>query len=519
MIFARFKELLGKLPFLGLVVATAGVVSLAIASLGWRIEHDLAYMAYVTSAIDHWHLVPYRDLFEINMPGCFVLYMLLGHWGGYSDLGFRIADLIYLALICAATIALLRPFGAQAAWGGAVMFALAYLLLGPFSSLQREYLLILPITLTLLLLLRGQRLPLWATAGGIGLLFGCCLLVKPHAIIALPVAFVVLLLRWRREARPRAQRITAVLVMAGAFAAPILVAIGWLVHVNAWTPLVRVTTQYVPLYAVLGDRHQMIEGSRLAYAVQGYFASIQQFGLWIPPALLAAALLLVGKGVEPVRRWEARVLAAYAVCYLIYPALAAKYWTYHWFIALYFLTLFAGLCLADWFQTREHLLRLAPMVVLTVVALCIALPLIDEVPVEIDPGAQGARLSGMEKIIARLQPTLRPGDRIQPIEWNGGIAQAMLRMNVPPATPYLVDFIFHHHLSNPFVQGMKADFIAKLEHARPRYVVMKTRNPFYPSGRDTSRDFPELRHLLATEYKMTWAEHGYRIYERKLSEP
>jgi hypothetical protein len=153
--------------------------------------------------------------------------------------------------------------------------------------------------------------------------------------------------------------------------------------------------------------------------------------------------------------------------------------------------------------------------VLTVVALCIVLPLIDEVPPEINPVAQQARLYGMDQIVARLQPTLRPGDRIQPIEWNANIEQAMLRMDVKPATPYLVDFIFHHHLSNSFVQGMKADFIAKLEQARPRYVVMKTRNPFYPSGRDTSPDFPELRHLLDREYAMTWTDHGYRIYERR----
>src|SRR6188768_2935226 len=78
------------LPFLALV----GFV--AWRSLDWRMRHDLPMMMYQAFAMDRFGFVPYRDFFDMNMPGTYATYFAIGKVFGYGDPGVRVADVSWM---------------------------------------------------------------------------------------------------------------------------------------------------------------------------------------------------------------------------------------------------------------------------------------------------------------------------------------------------------------------------------------------------------------------------------------
>ena len=61
-----------------LIASTALLVLNAFGSLGWRIEHDAPLMHYVAFLLDKYDRVPYRDIFDMNMPGTYACHYLIG---------------------------------------------------------------------------------------------------------------------------------------------------------------------------------------------------------------------------------------------------------------------------------------------------------------------------------------------------------------------------------------------------------------------------------------------------------
>lgn len=154
-------------------------------SLGWRIEHDAPLLLYAAWLIDEQGLTPYRDFFEQNLPATYLIYVLVGRLTGYADGAVRLFDLGYLAAVPAATWAVLRGFGQRAAWAAGALVGLAYLGYGPAVSLQREFLMLLPLSLAVAALV--APLPTLGRGDLAGLGSGLATAIKPHAVLALPL--------------------------------------------------------------------------------------------------------------------------------------------------------------------------------------------------------------------------------------------------------------------------------------------------------------------------------------------
>jgi hypothetical protein len=92
----------------------------------------------------------------------------------------------------------------------------------------------------------------------------------------------------------------------------------------------------------------------------------------------------------------------------------------------------------------------------------------------------------------------------------------MLENRAPIATSYVFDFYFYHHISNPYIQSLRADFMTQLSESKPRFIIEVTAiDKPWVSGEDTSRDFPELRAFLNEYYSVTMEKEDYIIYERR----
>src|SRR5204863_4954378 len=107
-----------------LVVAMGALaVWLAWRSLHWPLIHDAPIMHYVAWRIAE-GAVPYRDLFDMNFPGVYLLHLLVVTTVGVGDVGWRLFDLAWLAVSGGLLFAVASPWGRPAALGAALFFAL-----------------------------------------------------------------------------------------------------------------------------------------------------------------------------------------------------------------------------------------------------------------------------------------------------------------------------------------------------------------------------------------------------------
>ena len=90
-------------PILAASALLAG--ALAARSLGWPLIHDAPLFHYVAWLMGQ-GLVPYRDIFDMNLPGVYLLHWAVLATVGAGDLAWRLVDLGWLA----ATAALLFAF-------------------------------------------------------------------------------------------------------------------------------------------------------------------------------------------------------------------------------------------------------------------------------------------------------------------------------------------------------------------------------------------------------------------------
>ncbi|MBM3290856.1 MAG: hypothetical protein FJY92_11960 [Candidatus Hydrogenedentes bacterium] len=77
--------------------------------------------------------------------------------------------------------------------------------------------------------------------------------------------------------------------------------------------------------------------------------------------------------------------------------------------------------------------------------------------------------------------------------------------------------VLYHHVSNPFVTGLRKDFMDQLEQAPPRFVIVSKMDDDYVSGSDCSRSFPEFEAFLAAGYFVALDSNDFEIWESNTS--
>ena len=482
-------------------------------SLHWRVMHDAPIMLYLGLLVEHFHKVPYRDFFDMNTPGTYFAFAVLGRLTGYADAALRVADLACLLLLMAATGFALRPFGWRPALVAPLLYGLSYMGLAQFHALQRESLMLVPIAAAIALLSPGSRVSLGNRALGTGLLLGVAATIKPAIVLdAAPFASFLIAEAWQDPAsgRLRPLAVAAALLLAG-IAAPLLACWGYLVSTGAFTAFVDIARNYWPLYGQLGALHETVQPpERLAYIASGLWA----YGghrWWLLPAVVGlwSALQRSGPGTR-----EGRFVllnAGLLVTHSLYPAASGQFWPYHWFPLLLSLSFASALCLVQ----RESAVRTATwaapaLILLLVVSLLVRPPAplardLAGLPPEDPYGERVREISGY------LRSHLGANDTVQPLDWTGGAVDAMLRSRARLATPFVYDFHFYHHVSSPYIQQLRARFVTALYHARPTYVIRVLSRKPWVQGVDTSRDFPELDYFLSLHYRLALSGDGYQI--------
>lgn len=469
----------------GVFVVSAAV--LAWRSRTWPLFHDapvLHYIAWRIGAGD----VPYRDLFEINAPGAYLIH--LGAWklGGLSDLAWRLYDLTWLGLAAAAAFVFARPWGRVAAAGAASFLALYHLAGSPWEAGQRDYF------LCPFLLAGAAGVVRWAEQGDrravalAGAALGAAATIKPHVVLLVAMLALVIVVR------AKVQAVAPLALYAGGVALAPLAIVGWLAAAGALSAWRELIVDYlVPVYTSLG------RGSRW---------EIYRPTAWAPiglGALLSIAATVARRALS-VRHVVAMLGVAYGVLHYV---VQGKGWDYH----LYPLVAFAAVTL---FAEVEPALAWRPCLVGMPLAACCLLTAgllvargVDAVPMYF----ASAKVTHVRYVVGDLAKLTKPDDLVQVLDTTEGGVHALLLLGLRQPTRFLSDFPLFATPEAPITARYRAEFIAGFDARPPRAVVVFAR-AWPHGGPERVASFGALAERLARDYAIAVRRPGYTIYAR-----
>ena len=480
---------LGGLPAILIAAYGAVAVALLVGSGGWPLIHDAPVMHYIAWRIGQ-GAVPYRDLFDMNFPGTYLVHLAVLRALGPGDAAWRFVDLTWLAATGFALAAFARPWGRVAAVGSALFFAVYHLSGGPWQAGQRDFL------LAVFLVLGGLGVARWAPGTGRaplalgGLALGAGLVIKPHAALlggALAAVIAVMAVRARSAvAAPLAIFLGAMLVMPGAVVIWIAAAGG----LGAWRDIVL--GYLLPYYLRLGRPASW---------------AFHRWQVWLPIA--AAVGFSLAHAVRANRFTVRHAIAALGMAYgLVHYFGQGKGWEYH----LYPLVAFAGLlAFAELGPALAHRRLLGSA---CAVSLTAALILMAQRSVE---RADTGWVRDKEQVVGRLTRdlgALAPADSVQVLDTTDGGLHALLRMGVRQPTRFIYGFHFFHDEESPEIWALRAELMRDLSARPPRFVVLFDRG--WPAGGpERLARFPELERWLAANYRAGPSGPGYTVHEKR----
>ncbi len=458
--------------------------------MAWPLAHDAPLMHYVA-----WRMlegaVPYRDVFDMNFPGVYLVHLFVVCVLGTGDLAWRVFDLGWLAAAGLAAAVFAAPWGRWAAGAAVVLFALYHLSGGAWQAGQRDFL------LCPLLIFGALGVARWlesrrrgALAWG-GLAMGASITIKPHAVaLVAALAVTIALAAWRG-----ADRVVASLAVfaAGAAVAPLAV-VGWLAAAGALPAWRAIVFDYlIPLYSRLG---------------RGEAWNVYRAYVWWP--IGAGALLSAGSALVAGRFGARHLVAALGVLYGVAHFVGqGKGWEYHLYplaaFAVLLLVAELGPALARWRRLLSVPLMLS--VGLAVVLLAGKAMAVSPAVWERDKADRARRLA------AELGPMLAAGETVQVLDTTEGGVHALLRLRARQPTRFLYDFHFFHDTGYPTVQALRAELIRDLD-ARPPALIVLFERGWPAGGYERLEAFPALAERLA-RYDLVQAGPGYRIHAQR----
>lgn len=505
-ILARLQRPLDVLVWIVIACGLATDAAISIASLRWEYAHDTPMLQYGGLLISKFGLVPYRDFLDNNMPGAYAFHALIVGLFGTGNLAFALVNLGFLALLLVAAWYFVASIDRVAATGFVAWYALTYMATGPTVIMQRDFLTELPIATAMALIANGRPTAALLRAALCGLLFGMAATIKPQLALGAPLVVIADILLTGRRGRAAVASIAASL--AG-FVVPLTACAVWLIASGAWPWFLELVTGYLPLYLQQNGDHVFLPpAEHRRYLIENGLLFGWYWRLLIV-ALFSTAIALGLNRQDGRRRVLIGLAALMMILYGLVPIMGGQFWNYHYLPFAFFL--FMVLCFLLLPLRKLVEARWLSLVAAVLLVWSLHNNLTYQNALQWGPNeAAGGRIARIDKALSSI---MKPGESVQPIDGTEGVIHAMLRLQIPPATPFLVDWIFYHDVDAPAVQRLRQRFIEALETRRPTYLVEATQRPKY-TGERTAPDFPAYDRLVVEHYEVAHEEPDFRILKR-----
>lgn len=221
-----------------------------IRTLHWSLVNDPALMHYISFLIDH-GMAPYRDIADMNLPGCYMIDWAVIHTLGGGALAWRVFDYALLGVAAIAMIAIALPYDWFAGVFGAALFSLFHGRDGIGQSGQRDLIMAVLLLVGYAFLFYGTRKTKSWMTGLFGLFMGMAITIKP-TIVLLPILLLLMAAAAQRKRnRPFISHIVAAIV---GFMVPIAAVFIFLVRERALSAFLAVAQGLLVYHASVGRR-------------------------------------------------------------------------------------------------------------------------------------------------------------------------------------------------------------------------------------------------------------------------
>jgi Dolichyl-phosphate-mannose-protein mannosyltransferase len=228
-------------------ILVAAFFYMVVHTFRWPLMQDAQVMHYVNFLADH-GFAPYRDIGDMNMPGCYLMERFGMSVFGSGDLGFRLYDYFLMVGMTVAMVAIAWPYDWLAGLFSGVLFAMIHASDGPKGAGQRDEVMAVLVVLGIAFLFHAVRkmIPAWMALGGF--FFGMATSVKPTIaplglLLLLAIAIVV------RRKGVRAWPFIFYGVLGAVV--PAILFVGFLVHYHAVEAFIYLNRTLTAYYAEL----------------------------------------------------------------------------------------------------------------------------------------------------------------------------------------------------------------------------------------------------------------------------
>ncbi|AXC11039.1 hypothetical protein ACPOL_1695 [Acidisarcina polymorpha] len=477
-------------------------------SIHWPIIGDASLMHYAVFLMNH-GAAPYRDIYELNMPGSYLVEWVVMHTFGGGALGWRLFDLFLSLSATAAMMVIARPQGWGAGFWAGVLLLLIHGRDGIPQVGQRDLSLTVCLLVGYAFLFQSLRKNKPAFAVCFGLIAGLAAAIKPTMLLLAPSALVLVYWQLRKAGKPARGFVLAglsgLLMIFAGFAAYL-----WREHA---------------LYAFMTTTREMVE----YHAALGRRSATYLLLHSISPILpLALGWLVLTLSMRKRPGWEgAHLLVAMGVGMLSF-SLQGKGFPYQRYPFLAFLLLIMAMSFAEATKDRRSGVRVLGFAGLAFGAFVLA-PISSVKATEADWRNLG-NISLLQRDLSSLDEDRLSGG-VQCVDSISGCVNVLYRMKLIETSYVFYDEFLFGPASVPAVVRNREKFWADLDREPPAVIVVTA--PLFPSGPDNYgklAQWPQFAAYLQAHYSLAvqrtpmtpvkwWSRaempDGYRIYLRE----
>jgi len=516
------------LRILIVLVLSASVLWAAIGTIHWPIVGDAPLLHYVAFLIDHGK-APYRQIIEMDAPGTYALEWTAIHVLGPGPLAWRFADFLLIAACWLSMVSITWDEDWLAGFFGGAMFALIHFRDGPTHTGQRDLMMtamLLPACAALFYAFRNKstKLPTDPGAPGpdsrtrvstaspflltlFGLSLGMATIVKPSGLFFAAVFAILLWVHLRKLAQPKLPAFTAAIL---GFLIPLAITAAYLQHEHALTAF------FITMHGLAAYHASLGRPSMLALIIGSF-----------PSVLLAVAIpaLPVFFAQKPWKTWQGQFVLAGVLLGCASYILQGKGFPYHRYPTEAFLLLLIGTLTFPLLQRPAWVRSFA---LLTILGALFLAPVSASIANHFDWRNQEFNRSLASNLTA-LGPNLQ--NQIQCFDNTAGCINTLYNLQIVQATGYLYDCYAFQSKPSPYQDRYRHDFLATVQQAAPRILVVTDQDCFTMNRSFTRLDrWPQFLTFVAQNYTLTtqytphhtvgWWRHpsppfSYRIYLRK----
>jgi len=464
----------------------------------WPLLWDAAVFHYMAWLITE-GAVPYRDIFDVQFPGTYIVHLFIINLFGGGDVAWRVFDLSCLVIIDALIILFCRPFGKLAVFIGVALFSAFHLYNGPLYTGQRDYYLIMFIIAGMYFVARhienSKFKPHLLVVGGVFL--GAAVSIKPYAgllcLVLLAIVFFFAVrggLKWLKP---------LILFTVSASLVPGLLML-WLWVIGGLQPFFDILFNYLlPFYSKFTFQP-------FTETVLRSFSGFPSFEIIIV-ATIALVNIVINKELRP-RRMLLLTGMLYGFFHFIFQGRNSY--------QLYPFVFFAFLIVASWsHDITRKIPGLLKCIMFLILLHCCLLALYRSSSTLVAPPLFHITNSKCkENLVQDLHGRVSSGDTVQVMDTISGGIYALYAMRYKQPTRFLYDAPFFHDRESDYIQNLRNEFLHDLKTRPPLYFVLSKRS--WPiNGYERLDTFPELREWLSENYILDIERGGYRLYRVK----